>query len=468
MKRVMAGLLALASVGAAAQGPPRESTESDRIEVSVTAYNNGLALVRDVRRLSLPGGESGLKFSDVAEHIRPETVSLRVLGSGRALRVVEQNYEYDLVSPQKLMEKYVGRTVRLVNFQDSVGFKSVDAELISMNQGPVYRVDGQIFLGHPGHVVLPEIPDNLTARPSLILTIDAQAGQQDVEASYLTNGISWRADYVITLARDDKRLDLDGWVTLDNQSGATYSDAKVKLVAGDVNRVQDMEIRERMDHLKSLGYAADQAMPAQEAFAEFHLYTLPRRTSIKQNQSKQVALLAADGVAAAKKYEYRGRVEYFSQRMPSLENERVHVLLEFRNEEENALGMPLPGGVMRIYQEDSEGMLQFAGEDRIQHTPKDETVRLMMGRAFDVVGERVQTDYQVISGNVFESEYRVTLRNHKEQDIVVDVVEPMPSDWRVLTSSMAFEKRDAHTAVFSVPVKADGEAVVTYRVRVRY
>ena len=458
----------LVCCGSTAQDAPRESTGADRTDVAVTAYNNGLALVRDVRRLTLPSGESVLKFSDVAEQIRPETVSLRSLGSGLVLRVIEQNYEYDLVSPMKLMEKYVGRTVRLVNFHKDLGFQNVEAELISLNEGPVYRINGEIFLGHPGNVVLPEIPENLTARPSLIWTIDSKSGELEVEASYLTNGISWRADYVITLARDDSKLDLDGWVTLDNQSGATYSNAKLKLVAGDVNRVQEMDLGRRMDHLKALGYAADMAMPEEEAFAEYHLYSLPRRATIKQNQSKQVALMAADTVACAKKYEYRGQVHYFNNRIEPLSNERVHVFLEFRNDEKNALGIPLPGGVMRIYQEDSEGMLQFAGEDRIQHTPKDEKVRLMMGQAFDVVGERVQTDYQVISGNVIESEYRITLRNHKEQDIVVEVVEPMPSDWRILSSSMEHEKRDAHTAVFSVPVKVDGEAVVTYRVRVRY
>jgi len=468
MRWILASLMVFGAAGAFAQGPQQESTGDERIDVAVTAYNNGLALVRDVRRLNLADGESLLKFSDVAEQIRPETVSLRSLGSGRLLRVLEQNYEYDLVSPQKLMEKYVGRTVRLVNFHESLGFESVEAELVSMNQGPVYKINGEIFLGHPGNVVLPEIPDNLTARPSLIWTVDSDAGRQDVEASYLTNGISWRADYVITLARNDKQLDLDGWVTLNNQSGATYSDAKVKLVAGEVNRVYD-EMRGRREYEAKMLRSMDEAvMPQEEAFAEFHLYSLPRRTTIKQNQSKQVALLGANGVKAAKKYEYRGDVSYYSQKMPPLSDEHVDVFLEFRNEEKNALGIPLPGGVMRIYQEDSEGMLQFAGEDRVQHTPKDETVRLMMGQAFDVIGERVQVDYDVLGGNVYESEYRVTLRNHKEQDIVVDIVEPMPSDWRVLTSSVAFEKHDAHTAVFSVPLKADEEAVVTYRVRVRY
>ncbi len=460
------GVAAMITAGSWAQ-TPQETTERDRVEIALTAYNNGLALVRDVRRLTLTAGESGLRFSDVAAQIRPETVSLRALDGGQ-LRVVEQNYEYDLMSPQKLMEKYVGKKVRLVNFHKDLGFQSVEAELLSLNNGPIYKIDGEIFLGHPGNVVLPEVPANLIAKPSLIWQIDASGGEQRVEASYLTNGISWQADYVLTLAKDDKSLDLDGWVTLNNQSGAGYVDAQIKLVAGEVNRIQEQERREGMrdDVLFSMDAAAP--MPREEAFAEFHLYTLPRRTTLKENQSKQVALLAADKVKSAKKYEYRGQVFYYSQPMPPMIGEHVGVFLEFRNEKENALGIPLPSGTMRIYQEDSEGMLQFAGEDRIEHTPKDETVRLRMGNAFDVIGERVQTNYEVISSNVHESEYKITLRNHKEQDIVVEMVEPMPSDWRILTSSMAFEKRDAQTAVFSVPVKADGEAAVTYHVRVRY
>lgn len=466
--RIMAGVLAgmLAAAGVWAQSAPRETTERDRTDVSLTAYNNGLALVRDVRRLRLAQGESGLRFSDVAAQIRPETVSLRSLSGGQ-LRVVEQNYEYDLMSPDKLMEKYVGKTVRLVNFHKDLGFQSVEAELLSLNNGAVYRVGGEIFLGHPGNVVLPEVPANLIAKPSLIWQVDASGGEQSIEASYLTNGVSWQADYVVTLARDDKSLDLDGWVTLNNGSGAGYTDAQIKLVAGDVNRVQDERRRFEMAEAAMMADAAA-PMPTQEAFAEFHLYTLPRRTTLKENQSKQVALLAANGVKSAKKYEYRGQLYFYSQPVPPMIGEHVGVFLEFRNEDENALGIPLPAGVMRVYQEDSEGMLQFAGEDRIEHTPKDEKVTLRMGNAFDVIGERVQTDYEVISGNVHESEFKVTLRNHKEQDIVVDIVEPMPSDWRILSSSMEHEKRDAQTAVFSVPVKADGEATVTYRVRVRY
>jgi len=444
--------------------PNAETTLDDQSDVAVTVYNNNLALVRDRRKIKLLGGETALRFSDVAQQIRPETVSLQSVSKPGSIRILEQNYEYDLMSPSKLMEKYVGKNVRLVNFSNDVGFTSVDAELLSVNEGPVYRVDGEIFLGHPGSVALPELPKELIAKPSLIWLLDNDELDQEVEATYLTGGISWKADYVVKVNKEETAVNIDAWVTLDNNSGATYTNAKLKLVAGDVNIVQPPRPMARGGVAMEMAAAAPMA---EESFAEYHLYTLDRRTTIKQNQSKQVSLFNAAGVKIAKKYEYRGQTYYFFQPSPQMPEEKVGVFVEFENKEANQLGVPLPGGVMRLYQEDSEGMLQFAGEDRIQHTPKDETVRLRMGNAFDVVGERVQTDYTVVSNRIFESSYKITLRNHKESDIAVEVVEPMISDWEILQSSIPHEKRDAQTAVFTIPVKADGEVELTYRVRVR-
>ncbi len=468
MKQTMAWMAAAAIAagtmgGASAQGAA-ETALKDQTDVAVTVYNNNLALVRDRRKIELGTGETRLTFMDVAELIRPETVSLRSVSTPGSIRIVEQNYEYDLMSPEKLMEKYVGKKVKLQNFSKDVDLTTVEAELLSLNNGPVYRVGDEIYLGYPGNVVLPEVPENLIAKPSLIWLIDNDQAKQEVEATYLTGGLSWKADYVVRMSKDEKKADIDAWVTLDNQSGAAYTNAQLKLVAGDVNIVpQAMPMAKAGRGVM----AAEAAMMAEESFAEYHLYTLPRRTTIKQAQSKQVSLFNAAGIGVTKKYEFRGQGYYFYQRMPQMAPEKVGVFVEFKNDKANQLGMPLPAGVMRLYQEDSDGMLQFSGEDRVDHTPKDEKVRLRMGNAFDVVGERIQTDYQVVSGNVHESGYKITLRNHKEADIVVEVVEPMMADWRILESSIPSEKRDAQTAVFSVPVKADGEVVLTYRVRVR-
>jgi hypothetical protein len=446
-----------------------ESTIDDQQDVAVTIYNNDLALVRERRNISIPMGEQALRFMDVPEQIRPETVSLQSLSEAGSLAVLEQNYEFDLISPQKLMEKYVGKTVELRNFDtDLTIVDTVEAKLLSVNNGPVFLVDDKIFLGHPGTVVLPEMPENLIAKPTLIWLVANQLAEQQLEATYLTGGMGWKADYVLTLNTEGTQMDLLGWVTLNNQSGATYTDAKLKLVAGDINRApeQDMRMMKTMAMESARGgFAGDMV---EESFAEYHLYTLPRRTTIKQNQSKQVRLLGAEDVAVTRIYEYRGNVSYYSQQMPRLENEKVDVFVDFENEEANNLGMPLPAGVMRLYQADNDGMLQFAGEDRIGHTPKNETVKLKMGQAFDVVAERVHTDFQVLGGNSFESGFEITIRNHKESAVTVDIVEPMPLDWEILNNSHEFQKKDAHTAVFSVNVPADGEVVVKYRVRVRY
>jgi len=465
-----AAVLVLA-VGAFAQEPAMQAAQTDvtqQADIAVTAYNNGIALVRDVRKLDLPEGEVELTFMDVAQQIRPETVGLRSLARSGSVVILEQNYEYDLISPQKLMEKYVGKEVKLINFSNEIGFFEKTAELLSINQGPVYRIEDEIFLGHPGHVVVPEIPDNLIAKPSLIWQLKNNVGAQQLEATYITGGISWKADYVLTLAKTDQSLDIAGWVTMDNQSGATYENARLKLVAGDVNIARPEPTRGGLGGRVAAKAGLAPPMPKEEAFAEYHLYTIPRRTTIKQNQSKQVALLSGSGVECKKIYEFRGRVQFYSSRFPAMKDQHVDVFLKFQNEEENGLGIPIPAGIMRIYQEDSEGMLQFAGEDRVDHTPKDEEIRLRMGKAFDVVADRIQKDYEKIADNVHEAEFEIIVRNHKEQDVVVDVVEPMPADWDILRKSHDFVKKDAHTAIFSVPVPKDGKVTVTYRVRVRY
>jgi len=445
-----------------------ETTIEDQTGVAVTVYNNDRALVRDRRQVKLLPGKAPLKFMDVAERIQPETVSLKSLSSPGKLRILEQNYEYDLMSPKKLMEKYVGRDVRLINRHNDLNFYEIDAKLLSVKGGPVYEVEGDIYLGHPGNVVLPEIPEELIAKPTLIWLLDNDGADHEIEATYLTGGISWKADYVLTVDQKDTQMDIEGWVTLANESGATYREALLKLVAGEVNIVQPEVRRRAMAKVAYARAAMDAPDMAEETFAEWHLYTLPRRTTIKQNQSKQVSLLSATGVALRKVYEYRGNVSYYSQRIPPVEHEKVGVFMLFDNREENRLGMPLPAGIMRVYKEDSEGMLQFAGEDRVKHTPKDEEVRLHLGNAFDVVGERTQTDYAARTQRVHESAFEIEIRNHKEEDIVVDVVEPMPGGWEILEASQEHEKKDAHTAIFHLPVVADGEGKVTYRVRISF
>jgi len=445
-----------------------QTTVADQTDVAVTVYNNDRALVRDRRKIKLAPGELTLKFIDVAEKIQPETVSLVSLNDAGNLHILEQNYEYDLMSPEKLMEKYVGKEVTLVNKSKEVDFLEQKAKLLSVNNGTVYEVEGNIYLGHPGQVVLPELPQNLIAKPTLLWLLDNGGTDHEVEATYLTSGMSWKADYVLTMNKEETQMSIEGWVTLNNQSGAPYNNAQLKLVAGDVNIVQPAV---------QLNYAvkSDMAMPAaapppmqEESFAEYHLYTLPRRTTIKENQSKQVSLLSGSNIGVKKIYEFRGDPAYYSSKIDPIKDQNVDVFLAFDNKEKNQLGMPLPAGVMRIYQKDSSDMYQFSGEDRIKHTAKDETVRLRMGKAFDVVADRIQSDFKVLGSNSHESAFRITVRNHKEVPVTVDVVEPMPGMWNIIEKSADFVKKDASTAVFSLPIKAGETAELTYRVRVQY
>ena len=444
---------------------PGETGLADQTDVAVTAYNNNRALIRDRRSIKLLPGETTLKFMDVAAQIQPETVSLKSLSHPGDLLILEQNYEYDLLSPESLMNKYVGREVRLINKSTDYSFYEEKARLLSNNDGPVYEINGDIYLGHPGSVVLPELPEALIAKPSLIWLLDNDGTDHDVEVSYLTGGVSWKADYVVTLGADEKTLDLEGWVTLSNESGATFNNAELKLVAGDVNIVEDA-MPQRLEMAMYAMKSANAPPMQEESFAEYHLYTFPRRTTIKQYQTKQVSLLRASAVSVTKVYEYRGQGSYYFQ-PPQPYQEKVGVFLQLMNEESNQMGMPLPAGIMRVYQQDSTGMLQFSGEDRINHTPKDEQVRLHLGNAFDIAAERVQTDFRQLPNQAMESAYTITLRNHKEEDVVVDVVEPIPGDWTILEESVAHEKKDAHTAIFRLPVAADGESTLTYRVRVQ-
>lgn len=455
---------------ACAAAADASTSAADQTSVAVTIYNNDLALVRDRRAVTLPTGEHALQFQDVAERIRPETVSLQSLAQPGSVAVLEQNYEYDLISPDKLLEKYVGKRVKLRNLSNEYDFALVDATLLSVNGGPVYQVGDEIFLGHPGQVVLPEIPDNLIAKPSLIWLLENGRPNQELEVTYLTGGMSWRADYVLTLDRNDSQFDIAGWVTLANQSGATYENAELKVVAGEVNRVIDHMPKAAMMRMEMAADAMVAGAPpmVQESFAEYHLYTLPRRTTIRQNQTKQVSLLTANGVSCEKVYEFRGQAHYFHSRQGPISDQRAEVFLRFKNEEDNQLGVPLPKGIVRIYQEDSSGALQFAGEDNINHTPRNEEVRIKMGNAFDVVGERIHKEWRELGARTFESTFEIQIRNRKEEAIAVQIVEPIPGDWTILNSTHPHTKKDAFTAVFEVPVGADEEVTVTYTVRVRH
>lgn len=453
---------------------PAITTEKDQVDLAVTVYNSNIALVRDVRQIRLPSGLFPLHFEDVAASINPATVHFRSLVDPAKLNVIEQNYEFDLLDPQKLLQKYVGKEVTLVRAEKDAGstrWVQTKALLLANNNGPVWKIGNEIVTGMPADSYrFPDLPENLYSRPTLVWMLENRGAEsQRVEASYLTNNMNWSADYVLTVGRDEKTADLDGWVTLVNNSGVTYSNAKLQLVAGQLNRVAPQMIA-AMGAAVTKSDVANAPQFGQEAFSEYHLYTLGRRTSIQNNESKQISLLTGSGLPVEKYLLVEGQQYWFRnpQGIGNPISQPVKVLYRFKNDEKSSLGMPLPAGTVRVYQADSKGGIQFVGEDHIDHTPKDETLKIHVGNAFDVVCERKETDYKKIASNVIELEYQITLRNHKDSAVTVEVREPIGGDWEVLNSNFKWTKLDATTLGFSIPVEKDGTATLDYRVRVKW
>lgn len=458
----------------AAAAPQQDSTTlDDQVELAVTVYNSDIALVRDVRNLTLPRGTADLQFMDIAATVNPATVHFRSLTQPADLSVLEQNYEYDLLEPDKLLRKYVGRDVTLVRRTQDGGVtreEEVVARLLSYNSAPVWQIDGEIVTGvRADHIRFPELPDNLYSRPTLIWTLDNRGSTEHrVEASYLAGSLSWNADYVLTVARDDSAADLDGWVTLVNGSGTSFRNAKLQLVAGDLNRVRGA-LRRASGLAASVDAIAEESM-TQESFSEYHLYTLGRKTTINNSETKQVSLLGGSDVPVLKRYVVEGQAFHYrnAHHPGSPLKDVVQVYYQFANEESAGLGIPMPAGVVRVYQADSSGGIQFVGEDRIAHTPKDETLNVKIGDAFDIVCERNQVDFEKIAAGVYEVEYEVTLRNHKRVPVSVEVNEPIGGSWRMLSSSHAGTKTAAWASQWDIPVAAGGTSVLRYRVRVNY
>jgi hypothetical protein len=450
---------------------PLTSAIKDQLDVAITIYNSNIGLVKDTRLIDLKPGVFELKFMDVAAKIDPTTVHIKSLANGSSLNILEQNYEYDLLSPQKLLEKFVGQKIQLVTMNPETKKEEiVEATLLSTQGGNIFQIGNKIHIGHSGRVLLPRIPENLIPNPTLVWILENRLSKpQKVEASYLTSGISWKADYVAVLNRSDTMTDLTGWVTIDNRSGATYQNALLKLVAGDIHRVQP----EMKDYARGK-LAAEKAAPAapqfkEESFFEYHLYTLDRKTTVKDNQTKQMTLLDVNQVPVKKLFIFPGYPYYYYYRYDQKsDKQKIGVFLEIENSKKNNLGMPLPKGTVRVYKEDKDGSQQFIGEDKIDHTPKDEKFKIKIGEAFDVIGERVQTDYKRLGDNLFEVAFDVSLRNHKKEDIRVLVEEPIPGDWEMLSNTHSYEKLSAHLIRLEVPVARDKEAKVKYRIRFKY
>ncbi len=447
----------------------RRSTLDDQQSVAVTIYNENLALIKDTRKVMLDAGLNHLALREVSGKLRAETALLRSLSRPGAFTVLEQNFDFDLLTPAKLLEKYVGRAVRIVKTDPKTGADIVEhAQVLSANNGVVLKIGDRIETGVWGRIVYDTVPPNLRDRPTLVTQLhNKQAGEQTLELSYLTGGLSWQADYVAELNANDSALDLNGWVTLTNRSGTAYPNARLQLVAGDINRVRN-KLQYAAKRADALAEAAPVSKMAEESLFEYHLYTLSRPTTIADNQTKQVALLNASRVPVKKELLLQGNDYYYWASYGHIGQKlKVAVYVQFDNREAARLGVPLPKGVVRVYKKDAAGNAQFVGEDQIDHTPKNETVRLRLGEAFDVTADKKQTDFRRIASTVYESAYRIELKNAKREAVTVTVREPVPGEWRILEESHQHAKVAAGTAEWRITVPPEGRTTLTYRVLVK-
>lgn len=453
------------------------STLADQKEVAVTIYNEQLALVKDLRTIQLGDGFNKLAFREVSAQMRPETAILRSLDHPKGFRLIEQNFDFDLLTPQKLLEKYVGKNVRIVKVHPTTGKESLeDAIVLSVNSGVVLRMGDRIETGYPGRIIYDEVPDNLRDRPTLVISLNSGTNhKQDLQLSYLTGGLGWKADYVAELNETDEFLDLAGWVTLTNQSGTTYKNAKLQLVAGDINQVrEDMRIR-RNELMMAKSVAKDRVQEmVEEGLFEYHLYTLQRPTTIKNNQTKQVSLLSATNIPVKKEFILKGYDYYYRSSYGDIGQKlKVGVYVEFKNKKSSNLGMPLPKGIVRVYKNDKSGNAQFVGEDKIDHTPKNEKVKLKLGDAFDITADKKQTNFKKATAigkynYAYTASFEVVLKNAKDEAVEVVVQEPIPGDWKMQKESHSHTKVAAGTAEWKIKVPAESKTKLTYDVLVRY
>jgi hypothetical protein len=468
MSRTLLAFGAAMLAAAAATAAPAEivSLAAEREALAITVYNDDLALVKERRKVQLPAGLARLSLREVSAQMRPETALLRA-ASGRPISLVEQNFDFDLLTPDKLLEKYVGREVTVLRAHPTTGAERAEtATVLAVNGGTVLRFADRIETGAPGRIVFDGVPANLRDRPTLSVLFEGAGGSQSLELSYLTGGLAWKADYVANLSADGRQLDLSGWVTLTNRSGVAYDDALLQLVAGTVNRVRAPQ--------PAMAYAMPAPSPLRraeatlEALMDYHLYSFERPTSIADQQTKQLALLSATAVPVRHEYLLAGSEYYYRERYGQIgQKQKPAVFLEFENRG-GGLGRPLPAGIVRVYARDSKGAAQFVGEDRIAHTAKNEKLKLRLGEAFDITAERKQTAWRKLADNVAETAWRIEIRNAKDTAVTVIVQESLPGDWEIVQQNLKHTRESARVAAWHVDVPAGGSAVLDYAARVKW
>lgn len=448
-------------------------------DIAVTAYSSGFALIKDTRTLSLKNGISSVDVEDVAATVDPTSVLLKVVTGPGSVSILEQNYQFDLINPVNILKKSTGIKLTFTKF-DSNGKPHTSSGVLASDGNSIVINDtqGNVVLNPQGQISLEKMPAGLRSKPTLNWLLDSsKSGQYKSQISYIANGISWKADYVALINKTDSLLDLTGWVTLTNNCGTTFKNSKLTLIAGDVRRVTP---RMNAPLARGAGGMAGSMSPfVEKSFFEYHMYTMGRRTTIANNETKQLSLLSAAGAKVEKEMIFDGRGNWFrGWWYPGISGDpgssyntqsgKVSVVLVFRNSKANHMGMPLPKGTIRVYKEDDTGSRQFIGEDSIDHTPKDENIRLHVGEAFDVLGEYKKTDYKKIAPNVVEESFEVTIKNHKNTPVSVKVVDHVWSDWKVIQANADYTKKDASTIEFPIKIAANNKKVVKYTIRTKW
>lgn len=457
-----AALSVLASNAFAETNVPQSAVKN----LSVTVYNNGLGLVKDTRGVPFEKGTNTVSFAGVSAQIQPETA----LFSGDGVRVVEQNFNFDLLNRQSLLQKFLGKQIKVVSTNPATGQETTeDATVLAADDGVVLKIGDRIETDSKARLIFPDVPATLRDKPTLTVDLlSDKAGSRDVNLSYLTNGLTWRADYVAELNDAEDSIDLNGWVTLTNDSGADYKNADMQFVAGSVNRVRPMtRTRPMMMMAKAAAVYDSVSNMAEEELMDYHLYSLGRKTDILSNQTKQLALLSGSNIQARKEYRFDDITPVYSPRQKEFDTRSAAIYLQFVNDKKSNLGMALPAGTMRVYKADSKQRIFFVGEDRIKHTPENEKIKLALGEAFDVTAKGKQTAYTQFSPKAYEASYEITFQNAKNVPVTVYSYQSLPDGWTITNNSAAYTKENAGQVLWQITVPAKGKTVLTYTVRVK-
>ncbi len=437
------------------------NTEPEGIEVTV--YNSDLGVVKEYRTKFLNKGLNDVLYESVASRIDPTSVRLKSLKG--EINILEQNFQYDLVSREKILERYIDKEISAYQIYGD-NKEIITGKLLSFTGDHLVIQDseGKIQILSSNNLLLPKLPEGLITKPTLEWILESSEDKNHtLELSYMTSGMGWSANYVAVVNNDDSKLDLNGWVTVTNNAGMTFKDASLKLVAGDIHRTSVPTYGGISDY--TIAEKAITSQFAEEKLFEYHMYDLKGRTTLRNNEQKQISLMSADNVNAEKEYVYENSYGWY---YGSGSSNKVNVMLNFNNTEKNNLGIALPKGTVRVFKKDSDGKLQFIGEDNIDHTPKDEIIRIFVGQAFDVLGERKQMDYKAISDRVNEYTWEITLKNHKDSDIVVTVLENTGGDWEIMEENYKHIKESNNRIKWMIPVKSNSESKLNYTIRYKW